>query len=94
MIKRFKEFIIESTDKVRVPMRMEMKMLDKYRNSRINGILIRSLFTDDEDPGRVVIQAENGEYFEYWVEPDVSSSNADYIICDLQDNVEIKVNKR
>ena len=69
---------------------MDFKVLKKYFNSRLNRVLIRSLACYPS--GKVVIIAEDGHESEYYLENCLDYS-ADYILCELQDNVEINVSK-
>jgi len=70
---------------------MEIKTLKKYDRSRLNQSLIKCLVCYPD--GKVIVEAENGDTKEFWMGEEVINSNADYIICDLQDEPEIKVSK-
>lgn len=71
---------------------MKVKTLIKYNRSRLNGVLIREIRILSNDTIRII--SEDGEELEDYVEGAYNFNlSADYIICDLQDRIELKVNK-
>jgi len=76
---------------------MEIKILSKYFNSRLRGCLIRDLSVYSD--GKVIVNAENGDKKEFWIDfnigncDDIREYSADYLICAIQDDVDIKVSK-
>jgi hypothetical protein len=72
---------------------MEIKTLNKYNRSRLNGSLIKHLSVDEES-GLVVVESEDGNNKEFYVDSEMTAPcGADYILCDLQHNPEISVSK-
>ena len=75
----------------------EIKVLNKYLNSRLRGCLIRDLYVYSD--GKVIVNAENGDKKEFWVDASIGLSNdindysADYILCSIQNDVDINVSK-
>ena len=60
----------------------------------MNGCLIRDIYLASD--GRVVVNAENGTKKEFWIDitEEFDAYTADYIICKIQNDVEINVSKR
>jgi hypothetical protein len=70
---------------------MEIKVLKKYNRSRLKGHLIRDLSVYSN--GKVVINAENGDNKEFWFDSNIIDYSADYIICEIQEDIDIRVSK-
>lgn len=77
---------------------MKTKVLSKYFNSRLNGILIRDLSVYKS--GKVVVNAENGTTKEFFIDcskigysNDIFDYSADYLLCEIQHDNDIDVNK-
>ena len=77
---------------------MEIRVLDKYLKSRLSGSLIRDLSVYSS--GKVIVNAENGLKKEFWIQAngignsnDIFDYSADYILCSIQDDVDINVSK-
>ena len=76
---------------------MEIKVLKKYFNSKLKGILIRDLYVYRS--GKVIVNAENGTKKLFWVQANIGLSDnildysADYILCSIQQDKDIEVNK-
>lgn len=72
---------------------LKVKVPEKYYASRLNGVLIRELRVDEEF-GRVIVIAEDTQKKEFYVDPEkVAQHSADYILCDIQDDQDIMVQK-
>lgn len=74
--------------------RMEIKKLDKYTRSTLNGVLIKEL--ECYEDGTIIIVSEDNSRLECEVDEDIleaSGEYGDYIICDLQDKRGVEVNK-
>jgi len=73
---------------------MITKAPKKYNRSRLKGVLIRELKVDEEF-GRVIVIAEDNQRKEFYVDSEkIATHDADYILCDIQDDSDITVNKR
>lgn len=70
---------------------MEIKVLNKYSKSRLNGVLIRQL--NVHSTGKVVIVAENNETKDFYIDVECIDYSADSIICNFQDDESINVSK-
>ena len=74
---------------------MQILVLKKYNRSRLRGCLIRDLSL--YATGKVRVNAENGDSQEFWIDlhmgPDLEHYNADSILCDLQEDPDIRVSK-
>lgn len=70
---------------------MEIKALNKYSKSRLNGVLIRQL--NVHIGGRVVVVAENNETKDFYIDTECTDYSADSLICYFQDDESITVSK-
>jgi len=71
---------------------MVIKTLRKYNRSRLNGVLIRQVNILPDDTVKII--SESGEVLDGWVEGvNEFDFSADYILCELQNRIEIKVSK-
>lgn len=70
---------------------MEIKVLSKYDRSRLRQCLIRDLSVYSD--GKVVVNAENGDKKDFWIDENNIDCSADSIICLIQDDIDIKVSK-
>lgn len=74
---------------------MEILTLRKYTASRLRGSLIRDVTL--YSTGKLKVTAENGDSKDFWIDlymgPDLADYCADYILCQLQDDVDIKISK-
>jgi hypothetical protein len=71
--------------------KMEIKVLTKYTRSRLRGSLIRDLSVYLN--GKVIVNAENGDKKEFWIEYSAIDYSGDAILCEFQDDVDINVSK-
>ena len=74
---------------------MDIKVLSKYSKSKLNGSLIKDMYVYLNG---VIVNAENGSQKVFLFESDWNSENlcdfdADYIICEIQGDVDIEVLK-
>ena len=70
---------------------MEIKILSKYLNSRLNGTLIRQL--NVYESGEVVIVSENNDTKTFYLDPENFYHSADYLLCMVQDDEGVTVSK-
>ena len=73
---------------------MESRVLNKYSRSRLRGCLIRdiSVYTS----GKIIVNAENGDKKEFYIDTNngnIFDYTADYLICEIQHDIEINVSK-
>lgn len=71
---------------------MDIKVLSKYSNSKLNGSLIKDMYVYLNG---VIVNAENGsqKVFLFETEKNLCDFDADYIICEIQSDVDIEVLK-
>lgn len=71
---------------------MDIKVLSKYSKSKLNGSLIKDMYVYLNG---VIVNAENGsqKVFLFETEKSLCDFDADYIICEIQSDVDIEISK-